>query len=190
MKKVFVVPVVVSILILTGMGSKSHAQEFKAGDNVLSLGIGLGSSLGGYSYSSQTPAISIQFEHGQWDVGGPGTISLGGYLGFKSFKYEQAYFYSQKWSYTVIGIRSAYHYNELKVDHLDVYGGLMLSYNILSYTFKSDNIIYDHYGADYGSAFGLSLYIGGKYYFTNNIAGFLELGYGISYATIGGSYKF
>ena len=168
----------------------ANAQEFKVGDNVLSLGLGLGSSLGGYSYSSQTPAISIQFEHGQWDVGGPGTISLGGYLGFKSFKYAYPTFYSQKWSYTVIGIRSAYHYNGLNIQHLDVYGGVMLSYNVLSYTYESNNSFYDNRGGNYPSALGFSIYIGGKYYFSSNVAGFLELGYGISYATIGGSYKF
>ena len=190
MKRVFIITAVRCLIILSALSNQSSAQEFKTGDNVLSLGIGLGSSLGGYSYSSQTPAISIQFEHGQWEVGGPGTISLGGYLGFKSFKYEHAYYYSQKWSYTVIGIRSAYHYNGLKVDHLDVYGGVMLSYNVLNYTFKSDNLLYDNYHGDYPSAFGFTLYIGGKYYFTNNIAGFLELSNGISIATIGGSYKF
>ena len=165
------------------------AQEFKSGTNVVSLGIGLGSSFGSYGYSSSTPAISIQFEHGQWDVGGPGTISLGGFVGFKSFKYE-SFNYSEKWSYTVIGIRSAYHYNGLDVAHLDVYGGVMLSYNVLSYSFDSPYSIYNNYKGSYPSYLGFSLYLGGRYFFTDNLAGFLELGYGISYATIGGAYRF
>ncbi len=166
------------------------AQEFKTGDNILSLGLGLGSSLGSFGTSSSTPAISLQYEHGQWDVGGPGVISLGGYIGFKSFKYNYFSYYSEKWNYTVIGIRSAYHYNGLNVSHLDVYGGLMLSYNILSYSFESENVLYKGYSGSYGNAFGLSLYVGGRYYFTDKVGAFIELGYGISYFTIGGSYKF
>ncbi len=165
------------------------AQEFKTGDNVLSLGLGLGSSIGNSGYSSQTPGISLQYEHGQWDVGGPGVISLGGYVGFKSFKYEYSYpaIYSDKWSYTVIGIRSAYHLNMINVDHLDLYGGLMLSDNILSYTYDGPS---QYNVGNYGSSIGLSLYIGGRYYFSDNGGAFMELGYGVSYLTIGGHYKF
>jgi len=180
---------IVMILLATAFIGSASAQEFKTGDNVLSLGLGIGSTLGSYGYSSQTPAISIQYEHGQWDVGGPGTISLGGYLGFKSFKYE-SFDYSEKWNYTVIGIRSAYHYNGLKVEHLDVYGGLMLSYDIVSYSFESSNPLWDPYKGDYANSIGLSLYVGGRYYFSSNISGFLELGYGVSYLNIGGCYKF
>ncbi len=190
MKRNLCASLLISIaVLLTGLPDSASAQAFKEGDNILSLGLGFGSSLGGYSYSSTTPAISLQFEHGQWDVGGPGTISLGGYIGFKSYKYSNVY-YSEKWNYTVIGIRSAYHYSGFKNDFLDVYGGLMLSYNIVSYSFDSDNYFYNNYGGSYTNALGFSLYIGGRYFFTNNIGAFLELGYGISYATLGGSYKF
>ena len=44
-------------------------QTYKKGTNVLSAGIGLGSSLAGYTYGSQSPGISLQFEHGFWDAG-------------------------------------------------------------------------------------------------------------------------
>ena len=188
MKKIFAL-----LCLIASFGCiavQSQAQEFKSGDNVLSLGLGLGSSLGGgYAYSSQSPAISIQYEHGQWDVGGPGTISLGGYLGFKSFSHTNSHF-TEKWSYTVLGFRSAYHFNMLDVKNFDLYAGAMLSYNIVSYSFDSHEPFYDNFGGSYGSALGLSIYIGGRYYFSQNIGAFLELGYGISYATIGGSFKF
>ncbi|MFT4154225.1 hypothetical protein [Parafilimonas sp.] len=49
--------------------------------------IGLGSSMLNYSGAGQTPAISAQFERGVWPIGGPGVISLGGYAGFKTYKY-------------------------------------------------------------------------------------------------------
>ena len=184
-KNIFVI-LVFSFLIFSGIANKTQAQEFKAGDNVLSLGLGIGSSLDHSGYTSQLPGFSINFEHGQWDVDGPGNISIGGYLGFKSFKYEN-YYYTEKINYTIIGVRSAYHFNMIKVDHLDVYGGLMLSYNILNYSYSGSDI---YSGNDDDNSIGVSLYAGGRYYLANNIAAFLELGYGVAYLNIGGSYKF
>jgi hypothetical protein len=175
-------------IILSALSTAVSAQEFKTGDNIVSLGLGLGSSLVNYDYSSQGPGISMQYEHGQWDVGGPGVISLGGYLGFKSFKYN-SYYYSQKQNFTIIGIRSAYHYNGFNVPHLDVYGGLMLSYDIVTNTFTSTPG-YEQYEGSYSNDLALSLYLGGRYYFSENIGAFMEIGYGVSYITIGGCYKF
>ena len=177
-------------VILCASLLKTSAQDFKTGDNVLSLGLGLGSAIGSSGYSSQSPGISLQYEHGQWDVGGPGVISLGGYLGFKSFKYEYPPFYSEKWNYTVIGIRSAYHFSMVEVDHLDLYGGLMLSYNILSTSRTVNDPLYNNFAETSASGLWLSLYFGGRYYFSDNVGAFLELGYGISYLSIGGQYKF
>ena len=196
-KKNLSVASAITIILFSSFNTVT-AQAFNTGDNVMSLGIGLGSSLGGgYGYSSQSPGISLQFEHGQWGVGGPGVISLGGYLGYKSFSYDGAfsypyiYSYTQKWSYTVIGIRSAYHYNGISSKDWDVYGGVMLSYDILSYKYTSSNPVYDHlYSGSYSGGLGLSLYIGGRYFFSDNVAAFAELGYGISYFTIGGAFKF
>jgi len=42
----------------------------------------------------------------------------------------------------------------------------------------------------YGSGVGLSLYIGGRYFFTDNIAALVELGYGVAYLNIGIAIKF
>jgi hypothetical protein len=184
-----------SFIFLLAFIFNSDAQHFNNGDNVLSPGVGFGSSLGNYTYSTQTPAISLQYEHGNWDVGGPGVISLGGYLGYKSYSNNYAdvfYGYTQKWTWLIIGLRSAYHFNMINAKNVDLYGGLMLSYNILTYKYSSayTNSYYENlYHGSYGSGFSLSLYIGGRYYFTDNVAAFLELGYGISNATIGASFR-
>lgn len=169
--------------------STLSAQQFVKGTNVISAGVGLGSSLGSFSRSSQTPALSLSYEKGVWDIGGPGVISLGGYLGRKSYKYSGSG-YVEKWGYTIIGIRSAYHYNGIKSDKFDVYGGVMLSYNILNYTFKDNNGNNVNGGGNYGSGTGFTLYAGGRYFFSSNIAAFAELGYGVSYLTLGLAYKF
>jgi hypothetical protein len=186
MKRNFFSLLALFTLIFSGIVNNTMAQEFKSGDNVLSLGLGIGSSLGHSGYSSQMPGFSLSYEHGQWDVDGPGNISLGGYIGFKSFKYENIY-YTEKLNYTIIGIRSAYHFNMIKVDHLDVYGGLMLSYNIASYSFSGSDI---YTGSEDDNSMSLSLYCGARYYLSSNMAAFMELGYGVSILNIGGSYKF
>ncbi len=171
-----------------------HAQAFEQGTSVASVGIGFGSTILNYSGASQTPAISLQYEKGVWDIGGPGVISLGGYAGFKGYKYSGVagtYTWDQKWNYTVIGVRSAYHYTGIKNDKVDVYGGLMLSYNIVNYKYTDNMGNSGLYSAgSYGSGVGLTAYVGGRYFFTDNIAGMTELGYGVSYFTIGASLKF
>src|SRR5438552_7616479 len=74
------------ILLLTVFITTASAQQFVKGTNVVSAGVGLGSSILSYSGTTQTPAISLQYERGMWDMGGPGVISLGGYVGFKAYK--------------------------------------------------------------------------------------------------------
>lgn len=186
-----------------GMTNMANAQSYEVGTNVLSLGVGLGSSIG-YTNSSQSPALSIQFEHGITELGS-GVVSIGGYVGLKTYKYEWSgtgyhfpegyynYTYTQKWNYTIIGLRGAYHFTGLDVDKVDLYGGVMLSYNILSYKYSDTDPYYSdsyyNYGT-YGSAAGFSIYGGGRYFFTDNIGAFLELGYGISYLNLGLSFKF
>src|SRR5690349_19612724 len=91
------------LMSLTGLAMSVNAQRFVKGTNIVSAGIGLGSSILSYSGTSQTPALNLQYERGIWDMGGPGVISLGGYVGYKGYKYTgkfDAYNYSQKWHYT------------------------------------------------------------------------------------------
>jgi len=180
-------------MLLAGVAIAVHAQKFEKGTNIVSAGIGLGSSILSYSGASQTPAINLQYERGVWDMGGPGVISLGGYAGYKGYNYSgkvSTYSYSQKWHYTVIGVRSAYHYNGIKSDNLDVYGGIMLAYNLLSYSYTDNSPSGSYAGSSsYGNTVGFTFYFGGRYFFTDNIAVLAELGYGVSYLNIGIAFK-
>lgn len=163
----------------------SNAQEFQKGTKVISLGLGLGSSVGrDLTYGSQIPTISANYEQGVWEVGGPGVISLGGYVGFKSYSYNYGSGYKSKWNYTIVGVRSAYHFNGLDVENLDVYGGVMLGINFVNYS-DTNTVI----GVSYGNTVDFSLYAGGRYYFSDNFAGFAEIGYGVSYLTLGVSFR-
>lgn len=194
---------IIALCLVAGLclnTQKSNAQQptttshaFENGTNVLSLGFGLGGTFGSYDYSSQTPGFSVQFEHGNWDVGGPGVISLGGYLGIKSYTFdgvEPGYTYSYKWNYTVIGVRSAYHYNGINDSKADIYGGVMLAYDVLNFKYTSSNPAYDYrHNVSYNSGISFTLYVGGRYYFAERVAGFLEIGYGVSYLTLGAAFK-
>jgi hypothetical protein len=196
--------IALAVVLISALPYLSNAQPFQKGTNVISAGIGFGGHYGIGTYGSQTPGISAQFEHGTWEIGGPGIISLGGYVGIKSYKYEYSeagyypnyvqYSVSEKWSYTIVGVRSAYHYNGINSDKFDVYGGLMLSDNILSYKYTNSdplyNGIYNDLNKSYGSFISLTAFVGGRYFFTDNIGAFAELGYGVAYLNLGVAFKF
>jgi len=189
-KTTFLLPVLLLLSIVT-----VKAQTYSKGTNVISAGIGLGSSIAGYTYGTQSPGFSFQYEKGIWEAG-PGVVSLGGYLGLKSYKYSyhDGYgdSYENKWNYTIIGARGAWHYTELKTANLDLYGGLMLSYNHLSFSdsYSGPAGNYAHAGGSYGSTIGFTAFVGARYFFAKNLGGYAELGYGVSYLNLGLTYKF
>jgi len=161
--------------------SPIYAQQFSVGSNAVNLGIGFGTALGGMG--TGRPAISASFERGIWEAG-PGVISLGGYIGNTGFTYKSG---GEKytWNYTIIGARGAYHFTGLtSVPQFDPYGGAMVGYNIVSYSGS------DEFSNAYGSAVEFSLFAGARWFFTENIAAFAEVGYGVSYLNAGISFKF
>jgi hypothetical protein len=177
--------IVTCLFTLVVMNTAYGQGNFEVGSNVVSAGIGIGNTFGGFAYGTQSPAISLQYERGMWGVGGPGVISLGGYLAFKSFSYN-TFGYEASYKYTLIGVRSAYHFNMINTTDWDLYGGAMISYRVVSY---SDNDPYlDYTAANDGIYF--SIYIGGRYYFSPQWAAFAELGSGIATLSLGAAYKF
>jgi hypothetical protein len=179
-------------LALFGITFGASAQEstFNSGDIVLNSGLGLGTSLySGVGYSSIFPPISISGEYGfREDFLTPGmTLGLGAYLGFAGAEYRSNIFgdtWGWKYNYTVIGGRAAVHYPF--IENLDTYGGLMLSYNAVSIT-NIGNV--PPSANPVSGRLGLSIYAGGRYYFSEQFAGMLELGYGISYLNLGVAFK-
>jgi hypothetical protein len=172
----------------------SSDDSYQVGTNVISAGFGIGSSIGnGFTYGTQSPGFNLQFEHGFWEAG-PGVVSLGAYVGFKSFSdgtSDGTYIYNAKWNYTIIGVRGAWHFTGLNVDHLDLYGGLMLSYNDLSFTSSTNAPVGNgFYNGNYSSTVDLTPFVGAKYYFAGGLGAFGELGYGVNFLSLGLSYKF
>lgn len=172
-------------LIVVLISANIHAQAFENGTTVANAGIGLGTALGGLG--TARPALSLSVDHGLWEVGGPGLISLGGYVGTTGYKYKNMD-YTAKWNYFVVGARGAYHYNGFTdLPKLDVYGGLMLAYNIVKYSSEGSG---ESLSGNYGSGLGLSGFVGGRWFFSDVFGAFAELGYGVSVLNIGITYKF
>jgi hypothetical protein len=176
--------------LLLVFSANAQQSTFEKGNHVANLGIGLGNALyTGGGYTSKIPPISVSYEVGVIDnVAEKGVIGIGGYLGYTSAKYSWGYFgYNYEWKYTniVLGVRGAFHYP--LVDKLDTYGGLMLGYDIAKVSEPSG-----YSGTGYsalGSHVILPGFVGARYYFTDKISGFGELGWGIAYLTIGVSLK-
>lgn len=157
------------------VSSLVFAQEFEIGDNIISGRIGIGSSFG--DGGSGNPGYSIDYERGIWDVG-EDVISLGGYLGVKTFDFNGII--DGKATYTIIGVRGAYHFNSLNLEDFDIYGGAMVSLNSVSFSGVGNTL---------GSNLGLTIFGGGRYYFSDNWAASVELGYGVAFVNLGVSYK-
>ena len=165
-----------------------NAQQsmFNLGDQVVNIGIGLGSVYATGLYSSTTiPPISISYEKAIVDdILEKGVIGVGGYVGYTSYKWHYIYSgWDYGWKYTniIIGARGSFHYPVL--DNLDTYAGLLLGYNLVISKEFGDIGIYD-YSPDHGSI-AYSGFVGARYYFADKFAAFAELGYGIAYLTLG-----
>ncbi len=150
--------------------------QYKQGDNLLNLGIGLGAiGYGGLP-------IGASFEHGFTKE-----ISAGGFFDYLS--YNAGYLsYKYTWRIMYFGARGSYHLNELlKLDNdkIDVYGGAGIGYQTFS---SGDNFASGYTG--YSNRVFLNLHVGGRYYFSNSVGGYAEVGYGVSALKVGLTLKF
>ncbi len=152
-----------------------YAQSFEKGDINIGGGVGIGTRLGGGL------PIGVHAEYGITDA-----ISVGGYAAFAS--YDSGILGADwKWTYTIIGARGSYHFNELLSlpDNFDLYGGVGL-YNY-SVTVKTSGG--DKYTGNIGDGFKFGVHAGARYYFSDNIGIYADLGNEISYLQLGVTFK-
>jgi len=182
-------------------GTIGNNEPFSKGTNVLGLSIGVGGyySYWGYGYS-ETPNFVLTYENATFGNVGPGVISLGALLSYKGIGdnwVAGGYSYSEKWNYWIVGLRSAFHWNFTNSPKFDPYIGLMLGYYYINYTFSTDNPDYFHpgnpgyvyYASSYPNYYALSLYLGARYYVSNKVGIWGELGYGYSTLALGVNFK-
>lgn len=180
-----------------GQSSKLTAQTFDEGSIAINAGIGFISTVRylGLSGVHRTPALCLSGEYGIIKLG-PGILGGGIAFGYQSASYTSnygAYYYKDKWSTTMIGLRGTYHPDFLKTDKAELYGIVQLSITHFGYTYSSNDPYLNNY--EYGdhslnTSFHPYLMIGAKYYFTKNFGVFSELGYDISLIKAGITFKF
>lgn len=173
------------------LGSSTNFHNIKStfnkNDFVLNFGLGLGTNLFPMAhrshYSAIVPPLSISAEYGIVDniFIEKMTLGVGGIIGYSYSEYRSTYFwntYKYNYTYIAIGLRGAVHYP--LVENFDVHAGVTMGANI--------QIDHSRNVTDPRPLFGM--YIGGRYYLTNNFAGMAEIGYGLSYLNIGFALKF
>jgi len=152
------------------------------GSWLLNAGFGLGVPVYGNGIGFG-PAAKVSFETGMWEFG-PGTLTLGGEVGFSFFAHKFGQDWRETWVNVMVGARSAYHYG-WNVRGLDTYGGIPLGIGFCANTYdnqpghKNAFPIYPYFG----------IFIGASYFFTPNIGINGELGYNATYANIGLVFK-
>ena len=171
-------------LVISSAVMAQKGSAYSNGDNLVNIGIGLGTPFFGSGYSSSLPINpSFSYEKGVTDV-----ISVGGQLSYASAKYNDPFDdYRFKENAFYIGARGSYHFNQaLDLDsRFAVYGGASLGYVVVS---VSDNTGFSGSAA---SDLGFGLFAGGKYYIQEGTAIYAELGYqSLAFLNIGVAFKF
>lgn len=163
---------------------EANAQRAKVnGPAFVQVGIGLG----GYnsaSATSQTPYLIGTFQKTIIENLGPGNLSIGGTLTYKSVSYES---FNSDWGLTYFSItgRANWHPHFIKVNKLDTYGGLALGYESARVNARSE--AFD--GVSTGvNDLALSFHLGARYQITDKIGAWMELGAGQGVLNFGASY--
>lgn len=167
--------------------SLSAQEAFTSDDLVVNVGAGFG----WYSYgfgARSLPAISLSLEKGIKDIDF-GTLSVGGIVGYKRASYAWNSSYDDwRWTDLIVAARGALHVDLFDNDKIDTYGGIAIGVRVQS--FKGNSVIYLENVNTTTTHPLFALYVGGRYYFTDNFGAFGEVGYGLGYLTLGLSYKF
>ena len=188
---------ITTILAFTFASLHLNAQQtsttFAKNDNVLGVGFGIGGVYGISGFSSQSPTFGMQYDRGIVELGMGGVIGVGGFVGYKSIVDKKDYFgntYKDKWNIIIIGVRGTFHYDLFEVENLDTYGGTMIAFHVMNHKQDYPNNLYIYDNDTHSSAAYASIFAGAKYYFTPQVSAFAELGYGVSWLTLGAALKF
>lgn len=192
----------IACLLLASFALSVNAQSFKKNQVDLNLGLGFGTTfLASGSYRS-LPPISAAL-----DIGVTDDISVGGYLGFTTASWKESgrgycnmhnngYWYNYtdtyRWNYYLFGVRGAFHFARfIDNDKVDLYAGLLLGARYAHYSWSTDDPCPKsaYTSGQTGSGLLLAGFVGCRYRFTDKIGVFAELGYGISFATVGVNFK-
>ncbi len=184
--------IVLALVFLATLSSGLVAQNFEKGSNAINAGIGFGYMYyrGSY-YDFRMPSITATYERGIVEVpmGSElkGIVSVGGIFGIGGTKYKFGDNEKFTYTYLLFAVRGNYHF--IFMDKLDPYAGISLGYVATIYNYKGDDPFMDDFDYDAGK-FAPGVYVGARYFFTENIAVFAELGYQLTLFNFGATFKF
>ena len=176
---------------------------------IINVGIGLGgmhyvtlSNSAGY-YSGRTPTFNFSYEQALKQHLGIGYLGVGAYLGFQSQHdgfdrlYHQGlpYYYEHRRNYFMIASRAAYHFDVVNSEKAELYAGAIVGVNVSTYSYRSNHPDPKQNEAHkQKNSFSVypaySVFAGARWYFSDNVGLFGEVGYRISSVTGGFSFKF
>ncbi|RYU78845.1 hypothetical protein [Hymenobacter persicinus] len=170
-------------------------ELFRQGTLMANLGLGLGTGLGYgsfYGTLSSGPALSLSVERGVAEGIGPGTIGIGGLVGYKSYYYKYpGTSYKSTWRNALVAVRGTYHYNILAQPNLDTYAGASLGVRLQRHQdtyFDSAPELKDYPA---GSArFTTGVFVGARYFLTDKLGAFTEIGFDMNYLKLGLTARF
>ena len=174
MKKFFAI---VALFSLSLVATQSFAQlAIDKGTKFVNLGLGLGGygGAGGLAFGASA------------DFGVAPSITVGGQVAYRSFNYGYLGV-NDNINYLYFAVRGSYHFNELlklPTDKVDLYAGLGIGYESVTYS--------DSFGTGFtafGSGIYVPLHLGGRYFFTEKIGAFAEVGAGVSPLMLGVTFK-
>lgn len=164
---------------------------FGVGTNALNIGIGLGNR---YSYgtsffggsSSVSPALSLSFEHGVIPLG-PGVLGVGVFAGYQGATYNFGGG-GGKWKYSdiIVTLRGAFHYPVS--EQLDAYGGVGLGVRHAGVDFEGNSLFGNNVVST--NEFASGLFAGARYFFSDALGAFAEVGYDQTFLKVGLALKF
>ena len=159
MKKLLTILFVTAITFLPFSIQSLYAQSFQEEDLVINAGIGLGTTFSTFNANFGLP-IGAGIEYGITTLES-GSIGFGGDVGFVS---------GSGITMTTFGIRGSYYFTELlELDepNLDTYAGLGIYYR---------NFSYENTTIDWGSGAYAAFHVGARYYFSESVGAYAEIG--------------
>ncbi|MEZ5013138.1 MAG: outer membrane beta-barrel protein [Chitinophagales bacterium] len=202
MKKITLLLVSLSVGLLTVHTAK--AQAFEEGNSYISVGYGfpnlLGSIFKAYEEYNDYHASSTGPIYGKYEYAINDHIGVGALVNYSStkvtYQYDSfddngdpaVYGYEVKWSsFSILG-RVNWHFGES--DKFDPYFGVGMGYRSSSYTVTSDDPYLDNWEIGTLIPFGMEITVGGRYFFTDAIGVYAELGFAKSPFQVGLTAKF
>ncbi len=146
-----------------------EAQEYEEGTMVLNAGLGIG-GYGALGFGSV--GFSGSLERGIRETGDFGVIGAGAYVGYRSGNYS-SFGFTSDWKRTtfVVAPRATYHFTVIDIDGLDVYAAVQIDIVFGKDTHPSSNISDNTFTDIHPTLVGAA-----RYYFSENLAAFAELG--------------